>query len=114
VLQAYNIEDYAVETAICQDYQAFYTREIAIRQQLGNPPFSHIGLVMVSAGDGNDSLRAIEKLYQYIFKTYGTDAGIVITKPMKAPIYILRNKARWRLIIKHLSVNRLFRSFGMF
>jgi len=107
VLQAYNIEDYAVETAICQDYQAFYTREIAIRQQLGNPPFSHIGLVMVSAGDGNDSLRAIEKLYQYIFKTYGTDAGIVITKPMKAPIYILRNKARWRLIIKHLSVNRL-------
>ena len=55
IVQAYNIDDYAIQTAILQDYEAFYQKEIAMRKLMYTPPFCHIGVIMVSGEDPDDA-----------------------------------------------------------
>ena len=107
VLQTYNIDNYAVKTAIAQDYKAFYETEIMLRNQLFNPPFSHIGCIFVSGVIMHDVEAVVEKIYHDLADHYGDDEEIVVSKPLKAPIFIIRGRLRWRIIIKHPSVNRL-------
>ena len=42
IVQTYNPEHYAVQTALRQDYEAFAAKETALRRELFYPPFSRL------------------------------------------------------------------------
>lgn len=112
VLQTYNIDEYAITTAIAQDYKAFYKAEIMMRNQLFLPPFSHIGLIMAAGCRMYEVKAAVDGIYRQLAAEYGSESGISISQPLKAPVYIVRNRMRWRIIIRHSSVPRLLEIMG--
>lgn len=78
-----------------------------MRMKLMVPPFCHIGSIVVSAEDEKLALRTLERLKNEIFKKYGRIPGVECSDIMPAPIFIVRNRARWRIIIKLASINTL-------
>ena len=107
VVQAYNIDDYAVGFAMAQDYEAFYQTEIKMRKEINCPPFTHIGTIVVQNENGAEAQKVLSGLRLALIENDGGDPSLLITEVMKAPVFILRNKSRYRLILKHPSVNRL-------
>ena len=99
VIQSYNIDAYVINYAKKQDYLTFYNTEIDFRKMLKYPPFCDIILVRFQG----ESLVEIEKISKNIFeflnKSINQNIGTVY-KPMPAPIDKIKNKYRWRMIIK--------------
>lgn len=107
ILQAYNIDHYALQAAMEQDFEAFFSKEMPIRQQLGYPPFAHIGMVMVSSTSNSQGWELINKLYQFLMGKYGQEKHLTVSRPLRAPIFVIRNRMRWRIILKHPSTGYL-------
>lgn len=107
ILQTYNQEDYAITTAMTQDYKSFYEHEIAMRKALWNPPFCHIGLVMISGEIPADVDETAGRVHGYLMNTFKSDEEYSLYEPIKAPVYMLNNRARMRIIFKHTVVNRM-------
>lgn len=105
IIQAYNIDNYAVQAAMKQDFRTFFSEEINIRRQLFQPPFTHIGMVMVSSSSNTRGWELINRLHRMIEDKYGNYEHMMISKPLRAPVFVIRNRMRWRIIIKHPSIN---------
>ncbi|NLB78333.1 MAG: primosomal protein N', partial [Clostridiaceae bacterium] len=107
ILQAYNIDDYAVQTAMAQDYEAFYQKEIVMRKIMHSPPFCHIGMVIVSGENQNDAKESLVALKNQIQDKYSQRCKFECSDVLPSPISIIRNRYRWRIIIKMESINLL-------
>lgn len=107
ILQAYNIDDYAIQTATIQDYEAFYQKEIIMRKIMNSPPFCHIGVIIVSGEDENNAKDSLVALKNWIIKQSGKENTLECSDVLQAPVFIIRNRYRWRLIIKTKSINNL-------
>ena len=107
ILQAYNIDDYAIQTAMIQDYEAFYQKEIIMRKIMNSPPFCHIGVIIVSGEDENNAKDSLVALKNWIIKQSGKENTLECSDVLQAPVFIIRNRYRWRLIIKTKSINNL-------
>ena len=64
IIQSYHPEHYSIQTAMHQDYRAFYEEEIGYRKLLGYPPVSN--LLAIHGSCGNEEL--LETGMQYIKK----------------------------------------------
>ena len=107
IIQTYNPENFCIEYAKNQNYDDFYNTEIAIRKSLNYPPFCDIIVFGISGADEEEVIKASNKLHNILEKTVGTDSIFVQTKqninvfaPVSAPISKIKNKHRWRMIIK--------------
>ncbi len=107
ILQAYNIDDYAIQTAKIQDYEAFYQKEIEMRKIMNSPPFCHIGVIIVSGENQNDAKDSLSALSTQIHKKYSKESMLECSDILPSTIFILRNRYRWRIIIKTGSINTL-------
>ncbi|MHB1483839.1 MAG: replication restart helicase PriA [Saccharofermentanales bacterium] len=107
IIQAYNVDDYAVTFAAKQDYEGFYKQEIAFRQAMGYPPFGVIGLIVISSMNEKSAIDTAKKVRSELMEIQdeqnrdGTDARkIEIMDLSKAPVYKIRDRYRLRIIIK--------------
>ena len=107
ILQAYNIDDYAIQAGVKQDYEEFYNKEIVMRHKLISPPFCHIGLIVVSGENPNDAKESIDRVRENILAHYNRESGFQCSDTMPSPVFLIRNRYRWRIIIKMVSINRL-------
>ena len=98
LIQAYNIDDYSLTTSVNQDYNTFYKNEIMIRKNLNYPPFVSIGEVTLVGMDNNITRAQAEIIKSYI-NTKLHNKGELIG-PVRPVINRLKNKYRWRIIIK--------------
>ena len=101
IVQTYNPENFAIECSKKQDYNIFYETEIELRKQLKYPPFCDI--ISIGLTDTEESKIKIisEKLYKNInelIKKYSLE--VMIYKPLPCPIDKIKNKYRWRIILK--------------
>ena len=105
VVQTYNPQNYAIKAADKFDFKLFYKEELALRKELGFPPFAHlvaIGLRGVQEAVVFEQARALyEKLAQY-----KEDAGEVMD-PQPDLIPKLRDKYRLIIMVKTNKVDRL-------
>jgi primosomal protein N' (replication factor Y) (superfamily II helicase) len=112
VIQSYNIEDFSILSACKHDYKSFYDQEIKVRERLVYPPFTNIGVVILSGlydkAVFNKSKEVIEKL-----KENSASVDILILGPSRAPITKINNKYRWRIILKCKDINSLIRILSM-
>lgn len=103
VIQAYNIDDYAIRFAAAQDYPGFFSQEIAYRRRMQYPPFGSLCVLTVTSLQEQEAEKRCERAAAACREQLKTDqafAAIQIMGPAKAPVYRIRNRYRRRLIIR--------------
>lgn len=103
IIQAYNIDDYAVRSAAAQDYNAFYRQEIAYRKLMGYPPYGSICSITISGRSESETSEKCQKLASALRARKDEDAdfeAIELMSAARAPLYQIRGRYRWRLVIK--------------
>ena len=98
IIQTYNPDHYAVIDSKKQDYDLFYKEEIALRKMLNYPPFCDIIMIHFVGTELND----INKISNFVYKKIlqSQKSNFIIYKPVPSPIDKVKNKYRWRIIIK--------------
>lgn len=102
IVQTYESDNYSIVAARDHDYEKFYEQEILLREQLNYPPFCDITLINVSGEDEAkviEDSRIIREAFEGVFK--GRE-GVYVLKEVPAPISKIKNKYRFRIIIKSL------------
>lgn len=105
IIQTYNPESFPIECAKDQDYQKFYNQEITLRKVLKYPPFCDIIKIEVSDFDENTVQGVINSVYENLLKT--NEKNMQIYSPMPSPIAKVKNRYRWRIIVKCILGNSI-------
>lgn len=111
LIQTYNPDSLAIEYASMQDYKSFYETEIQIRKQLKYPPFCDIIVFEFSGVNEQQTIEQARKMHKYLKnKIINEKIGVILYSPVPAPIDKIKNKYRYRMIIKCLyndEINKL-------
>lgn len=113
IIQSYNIDDFSILAACKQDYVSFYNQEIMIREEMGYPPFTNIALVVISSTNDKIAQENTKTIKEVIYKNFEND-GInkeqyEVLGPLKPPISKIKNKYRWRLVLKSNDIDILIK-----
>ncbi len=101
IIQTYNPDAFCIQYAQKQDYKIFYDTEIHLRKQLRYPPFCDIILIGISSKTYKELEIISNKIYQDLKSKIKTKKlQILLYKPVPAPIDRIKNKFRWRIIVK--------------
>jgi len=101
VIQTYNPDNAVIQTAAKQDYLGFYYEEIRLRKILNYPPFTNILKVVAASKDETcASEAAIDAASLAVEITDAKEEDITVLGPAPCPIYKMRNRFRYQLIIK--------------
>jgi len=100
-IQTYNPDNLAIEFSKEQNYKKFYDTEIIIRKALKYPPFCDIILIGFSSEKEENVINSAKYMYiQLKEKIINEKLQIILYKPTPAPIDKIKNKVRWRIIVK--------------
>ena len=99
IIQSYNPENFSIQDAQKQNYEEFYEKEILLRKQLKYPPFCDI-IIIAFNGTNEEEIRKISSLAYKFAKENLDNKEFKIFNPMPSPIDKIKNRFRWRIIIK--------------
>lgn len=103
IIQTYNPDSLAIEQAKTQDYKEFYNTEIAIRKQLKYPPFCDIIVIEFNGEKEQEAIKQAKKVHKYLkTRIISEKIGVLLYSPVPSPIDKIKNKYRFRIIIKCL------------
>ncbi len=102
IVQTYQPEHYAIEFAKNHDYVSFYENEINIRQMLKNPPFNDLILIMMQGENENSVVYELGRIAKRL-----RSKGLAVMGPVAAPYSKIKNKYRWRVIVRHPKASQL-------
>lgn len=101
IIQTYNPDHFSIECAKEQNYDKFYLIEENLRKQLKYPPFCDIIVVGISGEKEDEVKRQAEFLYKQLYaKIKRCSINLALYSPRPAPIDKIKNKYRWRIILK--------------
>ena len=103
IIQTCNPDHDVIRLACRQDYEAFYEREIRLRQLLVFPPFCDIALLTLSHKNEQTLFAGAKLLTDQIKEAIAgeyNDVKIIAFGPFEAPIYRAEGRYRMRLVIK--------------
>lgn len=113
IIQAVQPDHFVIHTAARQDYESFYREEIIFRRRMDYLPFGHIGLAEFRgfqeretedmALDFYRSARALAASLPDTFKE------TVISEPAPSPIAKIRNRYRFRIVVREPEAQLLTR-----
>lgn len=110
IIQTHNPDNYTLWYAKENDYLGFYRKELRLRKELKYPPFYRLVRVLLKGNKEEALLRIIPDI-KGIIKRLGSEipepdsrSGLEVLGPAPAPLYKLRGKFRWHLIIKGRSL----------
>lgn len=99
LVQTYDPGHYSIETAKEHDYLSFYQKEIELRKQLNYPPFTHIFLILITGTNEKAVISNAYKLME-IMKYLNKKKKFELFGPVPAILSKIKNKYRWRIIVK--------------
>jgi len=108
IVQSYNPEHYAVVAAAQHDYSSFYEREIWLRRQFENPPYSRLARLVYSSPSSAACLRETRRMYQRLEEerdSWGMDVSLI--GPTPAFIQRIRGRYRWQIVLRGADPARL-------
>ena len=101
IIQTYNPDNFSIEFSKRQDYKLFYNLESKLRKQLKYPPFCDIIMLGFSSENENEIIKTCNEVHKYLKEKIDKEnIPIMLYKPVPAPIDKIKNKYRWRIIIK--------------
>lgn len=102
IIQTFQPENYAIQSAAAQDYQAFYLREMAYRRQGRNPPYGRLIRMLYShTSQAKCESEAIKIAAQLRQQQAEWDINeIEVLGPTPAFPTRLRGRYRWHIILR--------------
>ena len=101
IIQTYNPDNFSIECSKKQDYNLFYNTEIMMRKKLKYPPFCDIIVIGITSKSSIEGAQITKKIHSYLKNRVLTEnLGIILYQGMPAPIDKIKNKYRYRIIIK--------------
>ena len=103
IIQTYQPDHYSIRTAATQDYESFYSQEMAYRRLLGYPPAVALLTIQLSGPAEEVLVKTADLTAKWIEeweKTQGSD-GLRLIGPVNAPVYKVNDIYRKILYIKH-------------
>ena len=82
-------------------------RSIMMRKAMNFPPFCHIGVIVVSSENQDAARDSLAALRNQILMEYNKEDVFECSEVLPPPIFVIRKRYRWRIIIKAKSVNLL-------
>ena len=108
IIQTYNPENFAIECSKKQDYDMFYETEIELRKQLKYPPFCDIISIVLTDTEETKIQNISDKIYKNINKNIKLqNVDLQVYKPLPCPIDKIKNRYRWRIILKGKLNNKI-------
>lgn len=101
VVQTFNPEHEAIQTAATHNYLQFYEREIQHREELRYPPFSRLANVLATHPEevkAEETCRRAAERLREVINAERIDAEVL--GPVQAPIARLRGLWRWHCLVK--------------
>lgn len=101
IVQTYNTDNFSIVAARRHDYDAFYEQEIKLRKKMNYPPFTNIAVVIISGVNDKvvfDSSKLVRNHIEAGFSHYREKVDIL--GPARSPLTKIKNKYRWRIVIK--------------
>ena len=102
VIQTFNPDHFSVAAAKDHDYKSFYKQEMIARRALQYPPFMNIGVFMFTGV--NDARVAESATFLYDVLKVALPDGLSILTPTRPPLAKIRERYRWRFVVKHRDV----------
>ncbi len=90
IFQTYRPDHYAVRAAAAHDYAAFVAHELPLRQELGYPPWRHLGRVLCDGATQAAVVREITRLAAVLKR-----ASVQVLGPAPAPLGRVQRRFRW-------------------
>ena len=100
VIQTFTPENPIIRFAAKQDYEAFYQRELEVRQMQRCPPFSQLISLTVIGADELQILRACELIRDLLRHSLADAQGVDVLGPAPYPVVKAAGKFRYRLTIR--------------
>jgi len=111
LIQTYSPSHPAVVLASAHDFTSFAAYESAAREELGYPPFGRLAAVRVSGADQGRVEAAARDLCARLREAQvgRSDAQVALLGPAPAPIPLLQNRHRWRILLRGPRQDRIRR-----
>ena len=100
LVQTYDPEHHAIVFAKSHDVNGFIARELVDRRELGYPPFARVALVRVDGIEESAAHAACAALGETAKDRAAVEGGVDVLGPAPAPIARLRNRFRFRLMLR--------------
>ena len=101
IIQTYNPDNFSIECAKKNNYELFYNTEIGLRKQLKYPPFCDIILIGFTSENEEKLASVAQRVHNYLKnRVINENIGIILYKALPSPIDKIKNKYRWRILIK--------------
>jgi primosomal protein N' (replication factor Y) len=114
IVQAWAVEHPAIVRAREHDYDGFAAEELAARERVGNPPFSHLALVRVHGPDARGVERRARALAERLSRAidvvrakHADGDPIAMLGPVASPIARIDRRTRWQLLLRARSRSAL-------
>jgi primosomal protein N' (replication factor Y) len=96
VIQTYCPDNYAVQAAAANDYEAFVQQELAFRRLTGYPPFSRLLRVLAETSREPDAQAVLQRAVQPLRGL----ADVEVLGPSPAVIARIKDRWRWHMLVK--------------
>lgn len=101
VIQTYNPDNQIIQMAARQDYLGYYHEEINWRRLLQYPPFSSLLRIVVVSINETLARDVADMIVLYINEiTDAQEDNLVILGPAPCPLYRIKNRLRYQLMVK--------------
>ena len=103
VIQTLQPDHYAVVLAAGNDYEGLLKRELAIREEVGFPPYCRLVFIIVEDPEEQAARTASRTLGDLARQWCGSNDhqhSLTILGPAPAPIERLRDRYRWQILLK--------------
>jgi len=113
IIQTFQPDNYAIQAAARQDFQAFYRKELANRREQGNPPFSKlVRLVHSHTNQAQCEREAFEIAEAMRLERDVWDFDdIQVLGPTPAYPARVRGHYRWQIFLRGVRPDRLLRKY---
>ena len=106
IVQTYQPDHYAIRLAQAQDYAGLFREEMALRQQLGYPPFSRLVNVRLSGLHEREVEQAATAIAVFA-RDFGKKRAIAVLGPVPAPLSKIKDRLRWQVLLKSVDTRSL-------
>jgi primosomal protein N' (replication factor Y) len=94
-------EHYALTSAVAHDYEGFYEKELAFREDVGYPPFAHLASLTISSVASAQAASSSEEAAELLRKIKREcRLRVEILGPVTAPLGKVRGRFRWQILLK--------------
>lgn len=102
IIQTYQPHHYSVLCAQQHDYPGLYNQELALRRDLGYPPFSRLVNIRISGRDEAGVKDSAGRIGNFLRSAAARHRGqaVEILGPAPAPLTRIKDKSRWQVLLK--------------